>query len=104
MCARSPGRSSLPLTRHHRRGPPQGEHNVDLKYRVAPQSLRWLYVGTDLNVTRSSFRDRNNTDTGLNLFGGYESLKGKVHPFVETRIIAGDGSRAQVAGGINFTL
>ncbi len=78
--------------------------NVDLKYRIAPQSLRWLYVGTGLNVTRSSFRDRNNTDTGLNLFGGYESLKGKVHPFVEVRIIAGNGSRAQVAGGINFTL
>lgn len=78
--------------------------NVDLKYRIAPESLRWLYVGTGLNVTRTSFGDRNHTDTGLNLFGGYESLKGSVHPFVEIRIIAGDGSRAQVAGGVNFTL
>ncbi|MBA2291288.1 MAG: hypothetical protein H0W15_02405 [Gemmatimonadales bacterium] len=55
-------------------------------------------------VAAMCFRDRNHTDTGLNLFGGYESLKGKVHPFVEVRIIAGDGSRAQAAGGINFTL
>ena len=55
-------------------------------------------------MTRRSVGDFENTDTGLNLFGGYESMRGNVHPFVEVRIVAGDGSRAQLAGGLNFTL
>ena len=77
--------------------------NVDFKYRV-PADFNWLYVGAGLNVTRRSVRDFENTDTGLNLFGGYESMRGNVHPFIEVRIVAGDGSRAQLAGGLNFTL
>ena len=77
--------------------------NVDLKYRV-PADFNWLYVGAGLNVSRRSFRDEGHTDTGLNLFGGYESLRGRVHPFLELRIVAGDGSRVQLAGGLNFTL
>lgn len=77
--------------------------NVDMKYRV-PADFNWLYVGAGLNVTRRSVGDFENTDTGLNLFGGYESMRGNVHPFVEVRIVAGDGSRAQLAGGLNFTL
>ena len=77
--------------------------NVDLKYHV-PAAFNWLYVGAGLNVTRRSVGEFENTDTGLNIFGGYESLRGRVHPFVEVRIVAGDGSRAQLAGGLNFTL
>ena len=77
--------------------------NIDLKYRV-PADFNWLYVGAGLNVTRRAVNDVDFNDTGLNLFGGYESMRGRVHPFVEVRVIAGDGSRAQLAGGLNFTL
>jgi hypothetical protein len=77
--------------------------NVDLKYRV-PADFNWLYVGAGLNVTRRAVGDVDFNDTGLNIFGGYESMRGRVHPFVEVRVIAGDGSRAQLAGGLNFTL
>jgi hypothetical protein len=40
---------------------------------------------------------------GLNLFAGAESLKGRVHPFAEARLVLGDGSRFQLVGGLNIT-
>ena len=79
------------------------QFNVDLKYRV-PADFDWLYVGAGANITRIEFGDTDHHDTNLNLFGGYESLRGRVHPFVEVRVIAGNGSRAQIAGGLNFTI
>jgi len=77
--------------------------NADLKYRVASSQPHWLYVGTGLNIARSSFEGTGNTDAGLNLFAGAESLKGRIHPFGEARLIVGDGSRFQIAGGLNIT-
>ena len=41
---------------------------------------------------------------GLNLFGGIQSLKGRIHPFAEMRFIVNDNSTAQLAAGLNFTL
>ena len=81
--------------------------NADLKYRVASSQPHWLYVGTGLNISRSSSGGTSNsssTNAGLNLFVGAESLKGRIHPFAETRLILGDGSRFQIAAGLNFTL
>lgn len=78
--------------------------NIDLKYRVARDQPNWLYVGSGLNLARSSVNGNSNTDAGLNLFVGAESLKGKIHPFVEGRLVVGDGSRVQINGGLNITL
>jgi len=83
--------------------------NADLKYRVASSQPHWLYVGTGLNISRASggggsSTSGSSTNAGLNLFAGAESLKGRIHPFVEPRLIIGDGSRFQIAAGLNFTL
>lgn len=78
--------------------------NADLKYRLEGQGLNWLYLGTGVNIARASAGGASNTDAGLNLFAGVESLKGRVHPFGEFRFTVGDGSTAMIAAGLNFTL
>jgi hypothetical protein len=78
--------------------------NADIKYRIGRADLSWLYVGTGLNIARTSYRGNSHSDAGLNLFGGIESLKGRVHPFGEVRFTVGNGSTAQLAGGLNFTM
>jgi hypothetical protein len=78
--------------------------NADLKWRVARERPDWLYLGTGLNISRSTVNDFHHTDAGLNLIVGVESLKGKVHPFGEGRLIVSDETRFQLAAGLNFTL
>ena len=79
--------------------------NLDIKYRMpAGGSLDWLYVGTGLGIVSRSVNDNDNTDTGLNLFVGAESLRGRVHPFIEGRVTIADGSTAALMAGLNFTL
>lgn len=74
--------------------------NVDLKWRVAPESVSWLYLGTGLNIMDGG----GDSQAGLNLFGGVQSLKGNIHPFAEMRFVVNDNSTAQLAAGLNFTL
>ena len=79
--------------------------NVDVKYRMpSGGSMEWLYLGTGLGIVSRSVNDNDNTDTGLNLFVGAESLRGRVHPFIEGRVLISDGSTAQLVGGLNFTI
>ena len=78
--------------------------NVDLKYRVASNQPNWLYVGGGLNLARASAGGESDTDAGLNLLAGAESLKGRIHPFAEARLVLSDGSRFQLAAGINITI
>lgn len=79
--------------------------NTDLKYRVGGQGMEWFYLGGGLNLMgRNPDNGRSRTDANANLFLGAESLAGRVHPFAEFRAILGDGSSAQVAFGLNFTL
>ena len=44
------------------------------------------------------------SEAGLNLFFGIESLAGRVHPFGEGRFIVSDNSSFGIVGGLNFTL
>jgi hypothetical protein len=74
--------------------------NADLKYRLPAESVRWLYLGAGLNLAHGG----DDTDAGLNLLAGVESLKGRVHPFAEFRFTANHGSTGQIAVGLNFTL
>jgi hypothetical protein len=78
--------------------------NADIKYRFGGQGMDWLYTGGGLNVTNASFGGNDETDAGLNLLLGVESLRGWVHPFAEGRLTVGDESMFQLSGGINFTL
>ena len=78
--------------------------NADVKYRLPIQGADWLYVGGGLNISMFSFEGFSNTDAGLNLIGGLESRSGNIHPFGELRLTVGDGSSAQIVGGLNFTL
>ena len=78
--------------------------NADLKFRVPAEGIDWLYFGGGVNLTGFSFSGSSNTEAGLNLLGGIESRRGNVHPFGEFRLTVGDGSSAQLVGGINFTL
>jgi len=78
--------------------------NADLKVRVTGESLNWLYMGGGLNVQRRSLGDNHNTNTGLGLFAGFESLSGWVHPYGELRLVTGDGTSGQATIGLNFTL
>lgn len=74
--------------------------NLDLKWRVAPASVSWLYLGAGLNIMDGG----GDSQAGLNLFGGVQSLKGRIHPFAEMRFTVNDNSTAQLAAGLNFTL
>jgi hypothetical protein len=79
--------------------------NADLKYRIATESINWLYLGGGLNVARRSAGNFEDTSVGVNGFFGVESRRGRVHPFGEVRLTANDGnSSAILAVGLNFTL
>lgn len=78
--------------------------NADLKYRFGGEGWDWLYTGGGLNITNTSFNGDDETDAGLNLLLGVESLRGWVHPFAEGRLIIGDETAFQLSGGLNFTL
>jgi len=69
----------------------------DLKFRTpgAP-----LYFGGGLNVLTGD----GNSDTGFDLFGGFETRYGQTHPFVEARALIHDSSSLQLLFGLNVTL
>lgn len=71
--------------------------NADLKFRTpgAP-----LYFGGGLNILHTT----GNSDTGFDLFGGFETRYGRTHPYVEGRGLFHDNSSLQVLFGINITL
>ena len=74
--------------------------NGDLKFR-APGGP--LYLGGGVNLLRRG-NGTARTDTGLNLFGGFESRYGQTHPYVELRALVHDETALQLAFGINITL
>ncbi|HTL06006.1 MAG TPA: hypothetical protein VL241_09690 [Gemmatimonadales bacterium] len=78
--------------------------NGDLKWRVFKDNPRWFYLGTGLNLTTVSVSGNSNTDAGWNLFLGAESLRGRIHPFLEGRATISHGSMLQIQGGLNITL
>jgi len=79
--------------------------NADLKYRLtSDRSGEWFYVGGGLNISGFDAGDTDHTDAGVSLLAGIEPLRGRVHPFGEARLILGDGSSFQLAGGLNITL
>lgn len=71
--------------------------NADLKFRTPATPL---YFGGGLNILSGG----GNSETGFNLFGGFETRYGRTHPFVEGRGVFHNGSTFQLLFGINITL
>ncbi len=71
--------------------------NGDLKFRTPGTPL---YFGGGVNVLHTS----GSSDTGLNLFGGFETRYGRTHPYVEGRGLFHDNTSFQLLFGINITL
>ena len=77
--------------------------NADLKWRVAKDRPRWLYVGGGPDLMRRSVSGNHSTDAGANIFAGVESVRGWIHPFIEFRGILAANSSAQLQGGLTIT-
>jgi len=71
--------------------------NGDLKFRTPGTPL---YFGGGLNILSGG----GNSNTGFNLFGGFETRYGRTHPYVEGRGLFHDNSTFQLLFGINVTL
>lgn len=71
--------------------------NADLKF-TAPGTP--LYFGGGLNILSGG----GSSDTGPDLFGGFETRYGRTHPYVEGRFLFHNGSTFQLLFGINITL
>ena len=71
--------------------------NVDLKFRTPGTPL---YFGGGLNILHTT----GNSDTGFDLFGGFETRYGRTHPYSEGRGLFHDTSSFQLLFGINITL
>jgi hypothetical protein len=79
--------------------------NADLRYQMPAENLQWLYLGAGLGITRFSYEGFSNTDTGLNLIGGFQPVgTSRIKPFAEARLGIGDGSSFAVFGGISIPL
>jgi hypothetical protein len=76
--------------------------NADVKFRPLTQAGA-LYVGGGLNYLHTS-AGGGHGDTNLNLLGGLEARWRPSAPFIEARLILGDGSAFQVVAGVNFRL
>lgn len=73
----------------------------DLKFRSRATPL---YFGGGLNILRASAGGSSNSDTGFDVFAGFESRRGWTHPYLEFRGLFHDNSSLQVAVGVNMTL
>jgi len=71
--------------------------NGDLKFHTPGTPL---YFGGGLNILHSS----GNSDTGFDLFGGFETRYGQTHPYIEGRLLLHDSSAFQLMFGLNITL
>ena len=71
--------------------------NADLKFRTPGTPL---YFGGGLNILSGG----GNSDTGFDLFGGFETRYGRTHPYIEGRGLFHNGSSFQLLFGINVTL
>jgi hypothetical protein len=78
--------------------------NADIKARIFGQRLEWLYTGAGLALEHIELEPFDDTDPGVNLFIGAETLRGKIHPFAEARVRFADRNSFVLAAGLNFTL
>jgi hypothetical protein len=75
--------------------------NFDIKYRPPTRYGAW-YVGGGLNWSHASAGGNSASDTGLNLLTGLEGRRGRSRPYIEAKIILGNGSSFQIVGGMSW--
>ena len=75
--------------------------NGDLKFRSPGVPL---YFGGGVNILRASGGGSSSSDTGFDLFAGFETRYGSTHPYIEARGLFHDNSTLQLLFGINITL
>jgi len=75
----------------------------DVKYRP-PTALRALYVGGGINYLHASAGGVSGSNTNVDILGGWEWRRIPLLPYVEAKLIFGNGSSFQFGGGINFRL
>jgi len=78
--------------------------NFDVKYRP-PTRYGAFYVGGGINYRHASVSGVGGSDTNLNLLAGFERVwRARVRPYIETKLILGDGSSFQIVGGMSWAL
>ena len=77
--------------------------NFDVRFRP-PSRYGAFYVGGGINYSRFSAGGGSASDTNLNLFTGLEGRRRRVWPYVEAKLIVGDGSSFQLAGGLSWRM
>ena len=78
--------------------------NGDFKFLIPTKNGFGFYAGPGLGIIYRSFDDGDDADAGLNIFGGIESRRGNVHPYLEGRFLVHDDTSFQLVFGLNFTL
>jgi hypothetical protein len=76
--------------------------NADIKFHP-PTRHGYFYFGGGLNILHGSAGGFSNTDTNLNLLGGIEGRRWRsTVPYVEAKLIVGNGSAFQIVGGLSW--
>lgn len=79
--------------------------NGDVKYRIPTASRLYVYLGGGVNLLhRSGGGLTSESDWGGNVLGGFETLLGRTHPFVEGRMLLHGNEAFQLLAGLNITL
>lgn len=77
--------------------------NVPFEFQIDGSVLRPM-VAPGLGIWHWSGNDHSDTDLSLNLIAGLLFALGVVEPFVQLKIAIGDGSSAELMGGVLFRL
>lgn len=76
--------------------------NGDVKVLLPLRSGPHLYGGGGIGLVNRNEGDFSNTDVGINLLFGIESLVGWIHPFGEARVMIYDDPQLALIAGVNF--
>lgn len=77
--------------------------NVPFEFRIHDSILR-PFVAPGLGLWHWSYGNRSDTDLTLNILGGLLFDLAPVEPFVQLRVALGDGSFAELMGGVLFRI
>lgn len=76
--------------------------NADFHYDLPSRSSTIFWLGGGLGISRFSFEDFSNTDTGLNLLMGVSFSRRPVIPFIQVKVMVMDDTQLVFGGGLTF--
>ena len=76
--------------------------NADFHYDLPSRSSTIFWLGGGLGISRFSFEDFSNTDTGLNLLMGASFSRRPVIPFIQVKVMVMDDTQLVLGGGLTF--